>query len=248
MDNMVDRNVSRTLCIVQARLTSSRLPNKVLMPLGDGDKVIAEHVYERILMSKKKDAVIFAIPNTVKNNPLNNFLLSKKIPVFRGDENDVLLRFYNCAKMSSAFIIVRATCDNPLVDWELIDQAVTLLEEKNLDYVNTSGFSLGVGCEVFTFKALEEATYNAVDAVEREHVTPYFYRNPDRFKLATITSHEKLKSFRLTVDTQEDYEMMQQLYEKLYFENPIKIQEAIQFLNENSEIASINENSKQIEI
>ena len=113
-----------TLCIVQARLTSSRLPEKVLMELGNSGLSILEHVNMRLNKSLKIDKVVFAIPDTPLNDKLADFLENKKIEYCRGSENDVLGRFYHCAEKYNPELIVRATCDNPCVDWHLADEMI----------------------------------------------------------------------------------------------------------------------------
>src|SRR5574344_1323699 len=119
MDNMV-----KTLCIIQSRLTSTRLPNKVLMLLGQSQKTIVEHVYERLSLAKNIDKIVFAIPDTTANDKLALFLTKKNYEFYRGSEENVLSRFYNCAIKYGSETIVRATCDNPFVDWILADKMI----------------------------------------------------------------------------------------------------------------------------
>jgi spore coat polysaccharide biosynthesis protein SpsF len=121
MDNMIN-----VLCVIQARLTSSRLPNKVLLKLGNTKLSLLEHVYTRVKLVKKIDKIVFAIPNAILNDKLADFLSEKQIDYFRGNENNVLSRFYECASLYSPKFIVRATCDNPCIDWELADRLMVL--------------------------------------------------------------------------------------------------------------------------
>ncbi|MDR1584535.1 MAG: glycosyltransferase family protein [Prevotellaceae bacterium] len=236
---MVKSDSIENLCIVQARLTSSRLPNKVLKTLGS--RTIVEHVYDRLLLSHKIDRIVFAIPDTNENNSLFDFLLEKEIPVFRGDENNVLSRYYKCAKEYMPQRIIRATCDNPLVSWELIDRAVQLLIDKQYDYVGTHGFPLGTGTEVFTWDALTLAYCNTKNQLWKEHVTPFFYKNPDTINIATINNDvNQTDTCRLTIDTLEDYELMKIIYDELYDKSPISNDVVMDFLDKNPQLLNTN--------
>jgi len=242
---MVSLNI-KTICIIQARLTSSRLPNKVLLPLGNGNKTILEHVYERLLLSNKIDKIVFAIPDTNVNDLLFEFLQKREIPVFRGDENNVLLRYYECAKQYSPQIIVRATCDNPLVDWQSTDKAIRLLIDKKYDYVGMKGFPLGTATEIFTWEALYTAYNQVSDCFWKEHVTPFFYKNPNIFNLGNLyNTSNQTDMYRLTVDTEEDYELMKIIYDELYDGSPIPIEIVTCFLDENPQLFTRNSMIKQ---
>ena len=234
------------LCVVQARLTSSRLPGKVLKPLGQGGLSIVEHVYHRLCLSQEIDKVVFAIPDTEKNTPLYEFLQSKNIPSFRGSEDNVLSRYYECATEYQPDIVVRATCDNPLISWKMIDEAILLLRNELCDYVNMKEFPLGTTVEVFTYKALENVFKDAGDEEELEHVTPYIYRHPELFKIETIYNKSlEGSNYRLTVDAPEDYELMKIIYDTLYKGQPIPTEDVIRFLSGNSKLLTINKMIKQ---
>ena len=116
----------KVLCIVQARLTSSRLPDKVVMPLGRQGKTIAEHVFERLSCSRHIDQVVFAIPTGERNDELETFLTERHMPCFRGSEDNVLERFIGCIRQYQPEIVVRATSDNPFVDWHQADLQIIL--------------------------------------------------------------------------------------------------------------------------
>ena len=189
------------MCIVQARLTSSRLPDKVIMPLAG--KTIAEHVFERLSLSRHIDKVVFAIPTGERNDELEQFLEERGIPSFRGSEDNVQERFIGCIREYRPEIVVRATSDNPFVDWEQADRQIEGLED--CDYVSSEGAPLGTGVEVFYAEGLEEVYRLAESDREREHVTPYLYTHPERFRVKRVPYHLKLDgSYRLTVDTDHD--------------------------------------------
>ncbi len=241
MDDMV-----RVLCIVQARLTSSRLPDKVIMPLGKGGKTIAEHVYERLSQSRYIDQVVFAIPTGERNDELELFLKEKGIPCFRGSENDVQERFLDCIRKYQPEIVVRATSDNPFVDWMLADCQIEAL--RDCDYVTSEGAPLGTGVEVFYAAGLEEARKLLSSDREREHVTPYLYTHPERFKVKRVPYYLTLtESYRLTVDTDHDYALAQRVYDALYAGEPIANEQVYAWLTAHPEVGRLNADVEQKE-
>ena len=231
MDNMV-----KTLCIVQARLTSSRLPNKVLMKLGASGLSIAEHVYQRLNMAEYIDKIVFAIPETPANDALALFFEKHEIAFERGSEDDVLDRFFQCAQKYRPEVIVRATCDNPFVDWIQLDNLISHLP--GYDYVSSLGAPLGTSAEVFLADSLYQAHANAVSGVEKEHVTPYIYRHPELFKIAKVPYHLDVvkERYRLTVDTEQDFVVVNELYESLYRKQPIRNDEVYMYLESHQEL------------
>lgn len=226
----------KTLCIIQARLTSSRLPKKVMMSLGDSGKSILEHAYERLSLAKHIDKVVFAIPDSSMNDELAEFMRNKDIEYFRGSEDDVLDRFYQCAIKYSPEVVVRATCDNPFVDFNIADDLWEHLEDN--DYVFCKNVPLGTGVEVFTMTALVKSFNEATTGPEHEHVTPYIYTHPDKF--STFGRDFGLPSYRLTVDEERDYELANRIYEALYEGEPIQNAIVYKFLEEHPELLSIN--------
>lgn len=223
----------KTLCVVQARLTSSRLPNKVLMTLGESDLSILEHVYQRLNKSRYIDKVVFAIPDTEMNNPLAEFMEGKNIPYTRGSEDDVLDRFYQCAKQYNPQVVVRATCDNPFVDWELGDKLIESLGDN--DYVGCKDTPLGTSLEVFTMSSLEEAHNKATTEPEHEHVTPYIIQ-----KMNSIMIAYNGLSYRLTVDEERDFYVANALYKALYKGETISNSVVYDYLSSHKELADYN--------
>lgn len=222
-----------TLCVVQARLTSSRLPNKVLMKLGNSDLSILEHVYQRLNKSHYIDKVVFAIPDSTMNNPLADFMKEKNIPCMRGSEDDVLDRFYQCAKQYNPKVVVRATCDNPFVDWGLGDKLIESLG--NNDYVGCKDTPLGTSLEVFTMASLEEAHNKAITEPEHEHVTPYIIQK----MRSTMIPYNGL-SYRLTVDEESDFYVADTLYKELYKGEAIPNRVVYDYLSSHKELANYN--------
>lgn len=229
----------RVLCIVQARLTSSRLPDKVVMPLGKAGKTIAEHVYERLSRSVRIDKVVFAIPTGERNDELEQFLSARGIPCFRGSEDNVQERFIGCIRQYQPEVVVRATSDNPFVDWQQADLQIEALS--CCDYVTTKGAPLGTGVEVFYAKGLEKAYRKVTSDREREHVTPYLYTHPERFQVKHIPYRLSLEGdYRLTVDTDDDYQLAQHVYDALYDGTPIANERVYEWLAVHPEVSCLN--------
>lgn len=228
----------KVLCIVQARLTSSRLPNKVLMQLGDSGLSILEHVNQRLSLSKHIDKVVFAIPDSPLNDKLANYMESKNIVYTRGSEDNVLDRFYKCAIQEAPNIVVRATCDNPFVDWHLADYLIDNLKEN--DYVGCKDTPLGTSVEVFTMSSLEAAYNNAITEPEKEHVTPYIIQKMN----SKYLSYNGL-SYRLTVDEERDFSVADALYKALYKGAPIENTVIYEYIAKHPELIRINEHVRQ---
>ena len=231
--------------IVQARLGSTRLPNKVIKKLGN--KTILEILLNRLIKSKTISRIVIATTTKKEDDIIEKIALNSGFEVFRGSEKDVLDRFYNAAREYNAGIIVRITADNPLTDVDLIDSQVEFLIEGGYDYVTAKGIILGLGSEVFTLNTLKKAWENAKEKYLREHVTPYIYENPEMFKLGYVDPPDFLKreDIRLTIDTIEDFKLYQMLYH--YFRNLVNvdIREVIKFLDENPNIKEINKAIRQ---
>ncbi len=228
----------KVLCIVQARLTSSRLPNKVLMKLGDSGKTILEHVNERLSKSNSIDKVVFAIPESSLNDKLATFLEEKSIAFTRGSENDVLERFYQCALQYNPEVVVRATCDNPFVDWILADYLIDNISD--YDYIGCKDTPLGTSLEVFSMKSLETAYKHSTTEPEHEHVTPYMI---NKMKSCNIPFNGL--SYRLTVDEERDLFVANMLYKSLYKGAPIPNKEIYEYLSVHPEIADYNRDVHQ---
>jgi spore coat polysaccharide biosynthesis protein SpsF len=238
----------KTLCIIQARLTSTRLPNKVLIELSDSKLTIIEHCYLRLQQAKLIDKIIFAIPDSKSNDKLAEFLTDKKIDFYRGSENNVLDRFFQAAQTYSPKTIVRATCDNPCVDFELTERLI--LEQGDNDYIYCFDAPLGTSVEVFKYSALEASYKNANDDISKEHVTPYIYKNEDKFAIKKISCGNSvdIKKLRLTIDTSEDLNLVNTIYSDLYKGEPIKNSDIYSYLDKNPELVKINSDIKQVTI
>ena len=167
--------------IIQARMSSTRLPGKVMMTI-DGTNTLLYYVITQLQHSKLLDKIIVATTNLQEDDIIVKFIEKMGIGYFRGNSTDVLDRYYQCAKRFSISKIIRITGDNPLIDPSIVDQVIHKFESGLYDYVATQPprtFPQGTDYEVFSFKALERAWHEAKKPSEREHVTPYFYNHPN---------------------------------------------------------------------
>lgn len=230
------------VAIIQARLGSSRLPGKVLKKLGS--KTVLENIIDRISRSKQIDKVVVATTDSTTDDKLAEYV-SKELgyEVYRGSEDDVLSRFYHCAKENNSEIIIRVTADDPMKDHQIIDEAIDYIKEDNsLDYCSNTikpTFPEGLDIEVFKFSALEKAFHQAKLQSEREHVTPYIWKNSDIFNIRNFTYSENISEWRWTLDNEKDYEFMKCVY-KHFDGNEFSYQDAIAFIKDNFEIQEIN--------
>lgn len=196
------------LAILQARMGSSRLPGKVMADLCS--KPLIWHILTRLKLSKKVNEIVVAIPQGTKDDGLYAYLHSLGVKAFRGNENDVLNRFYQVTQQYPSQVIIRVTADNPLVDPKVLDETIEYFEKEKVHYARTSGFPLGIGAEVFTVSLLKEANENAMSAYEREHVTPYMYTTQK--SCGVYNSKIDESHLRLTVDTEIDLTLMRKIY------------------------------------
>ena len=205
----------RVNAIVQARCGSSRFPNKVFADI-DG-KPLLEHAVSRLSYTKTIDQVIVATTVNEKDDKIEEWCAAKKLSCFRGSENDVLNRYYCASLAYPSDVIVRITADDPFKEPSLIDKVVSKLVDESYDLVTNNyppSFPEGLDCEAFTFRTLEIMEKNAESPFEREHVTQYAYRNPAKFKIGNIASEKPLSAYRWTIDNQEDYAMVKEIYAK----------------------------------
>ena len=232
-------------CIVQARMGSSRLPGKAMMEIDDKNRVI-DCVVEQLKHCNLFDEIVIATTILQEDDIIEDYVRKKHIQCFRGSALDVLDRHYQCAKYFSFSIIVRITSDNPLVDPEIIDKIVTLFKTSDYDYISNEQpptFPLGYDVEVFSFSALETAWKNAKLPSEREHVTPYFYKNKEIFKQINFSNTIDVSSIRCTLDTNDDYNLIKKIMHKINH-RPILLNDVLKLFEKEPELSQINKHVK----
>ncbi len=222
------------------------MPGKALKDLFG--KTVLQHIVERVNATKGIDKVVIAMTDQTYDDPLEKYVKDLGVEYFRGSENDVLDRFYQCAKKYNPEIVVRVTADDPLKDPEVIEKALNcLVEDKNLDYCSNTlvpSYPEGLDIEAFRFSALKTAWEKAQLPSEREHVTPFIWKNPGLFNLTNIKFDRDLSHWRWTLDKENDYELIYKIYEALY--QPGKIFsyiDAIKLVEKNIHWLSINSNT-----
>jgi spore coat polysaccharide biosynthesis protein SpsF len=206
----------KTVVIVQARMTSTRLPGKVLKPvLG---KPLLEYQLERLKRIRSADTIVIATTTNETDQPIVELCERLGIPCYRGPEDDVLARYYGAAVEQKAEVVVRVTSDCPVIDPDICDQVIRhyVKNRYTVDYVRMEGFPRGLDTEVFSFQTLEKSFHGAKKRPEREHVTPYIYRHPELFQVEYFNSPEDRSYHRWTVDTPEDFELVRRIITELY--------------------------------
>lgn len=237
--------------IIQARMGSTRLPGKILKPIM-GSPMLG-YLLERLARIQTPHTLIVATTTNPQDNEIEDFIKHKKILVFRGSEEDVLDRYYQTCLKFPADLIVRITSDCPLMDPAIVDQAIQRFQKHNtpLDYLSNTvprTFPRGMDVEVFTFAALKVASQEASSVHDREHVTPFFYKQPQRFHLAHFTHQPDISHYRLTVDTAEDFLLISKIFEELYPMNKtFTLKDILLALERNPKWKEINAHIKQKE-
>ncbi|KKM12354.1 spore coat protein [Clostridiales bacterium PH28_bin88] len=230
------------LAILQARASSSRFPGKVLKPILGVPMLIRQ--IERVQRAKLIEKLVVATSDDVSDDPIERLCRENGITCFKGKLDDVLERFYQAAKPRHPGHIVRLTGDCPLADPYLIDQAIDFHMQGNYDYTSNTlepTYPDGLDVEVFRFSCLEQAWQEAQLPSQREHVTPFLYRQPGRFKIGSYKNNVDLSHLRWTVDEPLDLKLVTKVYEALYPSNPnFATSDILAFLDENPELKVIN--------
>ncbi|RZM83060.1 cytidylyltransferase domain-containing protein [Leptolyngbya iicbica] len=239
----------KTVIIVQARMTSTRLPGKVLLPvLG---KPLLEYQIERLQRVTLADKVIIATTVNPTDQPIVDLCDRLGVAVYRGDEADVLSRYYEAARTYGADVIVRVTSDCPLIDPQIIDTVIQHYfdQQPAADYAaNTLRRSLprGMDTEVFSMSALTAAHQEATAQPDREHVTPFIHQQPERFAMTTVSYDDDQSQHRWTVDTPEDFALIQKILVALYPHCPkFTLADCLNLLEQNPEWRLINAHVEQ---
>lgn len=237
----------KTVAIVQARMGSTRLPGKVMMDLL-GEPVLVRDV-NRLRRSTLLNEIVIATTTLPADDRIVSLCKEWGWKYFQGDENDVLDRYYRAARSCHADVIVRITSDCPMIDPQIVDQIVkAFLETPGVDYVSNTlpprTFPRGLDTEVMTFAALERAWKEDNDPKLREHVTPYIYRNPEKFQIRAFTSDKDLSFHRWTLDTPDDLLFIRTVYEH-FGSDRFTWADVLEYLTRHPEVMKINSDVQQ---
>lgn len=238
--------------IIQARTGSSRFPQKVMCQLSG--KTMLERVVERAMRAKSVEEVVVAIPDTEENDVLADLCKDKGFSLYRGSHEDVLDRYYQAAMQVNAQHIIRITADCPLIDPKIIDIVSDTYIRGAYDYVSTGRMSStypdGLDVEIFSFEALQTAWKKAKLLSEREHVTPYIWKQPDIFAVTEVQHSKDLSHLRWTVDEEEDITFIRFVYDyfkdKPFFMNDV-LQLSKKYIDEGREKREYNRNEGYLE-
>lgn len=229
----------KTIAVIQARMSSSRFPGKVIADLGGLPMVV--FMAERVAKAKSVDAVILATSTEPSDDPLAEVVIAHGLDVFRGPLDDVLGRFAMVQAQTKAQIIVRMTGDCPLADPEVIDDLVALRADQNADYANNvspRSFPHGLDCEIFTSQTLALANTNARDAYDREHVTPWMRTGSTSLRTANLRQSQDFSKLRITVDHREDLDVVRAVLAGTH--KDASFSEIATFLKKHPEITAMN--------
>jgi len=227
--------------IIQARMTSSRLPGKVMLEIRG--KPVLTYLIERVRAIPHIDQVVIATTDNATDDVLENFCKREGILCYRGSENDVLCRYFEAARLFGARHIARITSDCPLIDPQICGNAIGLYFREKLDYLCLSqAFAEGLDFEIFSFDALEIAHERATRKYEREHVTRYFHNHPESFRLGKMENNCDDSRYRITIDEPEDFDVVKTLVEALHEEGaePFPFSAVKQYLDEHQDIFQKN--------
>jgi spore coat polysaccharide biosynthesis protein SpsF len=235
----------KTVAIIQARMSSTRLPGKVLKVVAG--RTILDRMVERVQKAKHVDETVVATTIDSSDDAIASWCVEAGVVCYRGSLQDVLDRYYQAAVLHHADIIVRLTGDCPLIDPDLIDAVVDALIKEKADFAcnrlpppMTRTYPIGLDVEACTFTALQHAWNEAIEKHEREHVLPYLYAVPGRFKVVQLNHSTDLGKMRWTLDTPEDLKLLEQVYARFSGRNEFSWLDVLELFEKEPQLAEIN--------
>ncbi|MGD8562322.1 MAG: NTP transferase domain-containing protein, partial [Desulfarculaceae bacterium] len=229
---------AKVVAIIQARLSSSRQPAKVMLDLCG--KTVLQRVIDRVRLASRVDEIWVATSQETWDDIVAFAAESYGVSVFRGSLLDVLDRFAGAARAAQADVIVRCTADNPLLEYRFIDLGVERLLNENWEYLDFDQIPYGAHVWIMTRQALEKAHKEATQDFDREHVCPYIFNNPGRFRMLrwdNPIAALRRPDLRITIDTMQDYYRMFQVFKHFSSEAEISLEKVISFLDSRSDLA-----------
>jgi len=224
------------------------LPGKVLMKL-DKKHTVLDYLINQLKHSKLLGKIIIATTNLEEDNAIVNFAKKNEIEYFRGESDDVLDRYYQCAKNFSSDNILRITSDSPLIDPTVIDDLIINYQKSSCDYASTNlarTYPFGIDAEIFSFNTLEKTWKNAILPSEREHVSPYMKKNSKIFKQFNLRNKIKVPLVRLTIDREVDLELFRIVISKIT-DRPILMNNILELYNNEPKLFEINSHMDPLE-
>ena len=252
MNYSLDKETTVTGIIIEARMTSSRLPGKVLMP-ACGKPMLTLQV-ERLKKVAGVDKIILATTTNDTDEPLVSLAHDLGISCFRGSEDDVLSRVVSAAQAEEIDLIVEIMGDCPLIDPASVDDVIQAFWDNKPDYASaalSNTYPLGTEAQVYPTKLLAHVDSLPVTQEEREHVTLYIYRHPDKYKILPVEAPDERKGYGifLTLDERHDYDCIKQIFEALYpKKSDFTLQDIFQFLEKNPDVKTINSHVERTKI
>lgn len=234
---------NRVVAIIQGRMGSTRLPGKTLMDISG--KPLLAHIIDRVKTAQTVQEVVVATTIDPEDQAILEFARSYGVRAYAGSPEDVLDRYYQAAKEFGADTVVRITADDPFKDPEVADKIVHyLLDHPQLDYASNTiepTYPEGLDIEVFTFRALAQAWREAKLPSEREHVTPYIWKNPDKFRVANIKLDRDLSHLRWTLDYEADLLFTREIYHRFYQGQVFLMHDILSLLAQEPDLTAINQ-------
>jgi spore coat polysaccharide biosynthesis protein SpsF len=232
---------SKVVAIIQARMGSTRLPGKVLKDIEG--KTVLSRVVNRLRGTRLIDELLIATSDQRADDAIVEECERCLVPVFRGDENDVLDRYFHAAQACEGDVVVRITSDCPLIDCEITAKTIREFVDECPDYASNAlvrTYPRGLDTEVMSGQALERAWRNATQPYQRAHVTPYIYQNPDEFKILRVTGEADYSNHRWTLDTTEDLEFIRAIYARLKNPDDFDWHDVLEILDQEPELMGMN--------
>lgn len=240
----------KSIIIIQARMGSHRLPGKVMMKINE--KPLLHYLINQIKNCKNKE-IIVATSILKDDDVIENYAKKMGVNTFRGSENDVLDRFYKCAKNYNCDAIIRISADSPLLDYQIVEKCISKFESNYFDYCSNTikkyndkwiehfnGFPKGYAVEIIRFTALEKAWKESISHSDREHVTEYIWHNPQKFQLGNFEHSDDLSNIRLVVDYPNDFKLIKKIIESFPENTIFSLDDVITFLKNNLNLTKIN--------
>lgn len=230
------------IAVLQARSSSRRLPGKVTREIVG--KPMLAHQIERVLRSQRIDKLVVATSTEAEDAAVEKIAVAEGVSCYRGSLDDVLDRFYQAAAPLRPGHVVRLTGDCPLADWQVIDRVIDFTIAGGYDYASNTiepTWPDGLDVEVMTFDALAAAWREGEGPLNREHVTPFIYRSPGRFRLGNCRNGEDLSGLRWTVDEPADFAFVTSVYDALHSRNPAFLTaDILAYLAANPDVVALN--------